>query len=154
RSFAGTMRVLVTATAAAAMLFIGVRCWQKGQRRIGIAYLLAFCLLMPVLLILVMRRYHWLAWATQNKWSLEFFRVSQNVYWGPGVEKSHMILWATNAQVWWSILLSLPCYVWMRRFTRSTVFSLVTAFMGALLCLVTLLRMGLMDWVGEYPGRF
>jgi predicted Ser/Thr protein kinase len=152
RAFSGTVRVLVTATAAVAMLFIGVRCWRRGQRRIGIAYLLAFCLLLPVLMILVMRKYQWLAWATQNQWRLEFFQVTQNVYWTPVVH--HSLTWATNAQVWWSIFLSLPAYVWLRRFTRSTVFSLVSAFMGALLCLVTLLRTGLLDWVGEYPGRF
>jgi len=59
----------------------------------------------------------------------------------------------TNAQLWWALLLSLPAYLWLRRFTRSSVFSLVLAVMAALLCVVTLLRMGLLEWIDKDPGR-
>ncbi len=136
--FAGTRAVLVNATAAAATLFIGVRCWREGQRRIGVAYLLAFCLVLPVLLMVVMGQYGLLTAPSQNNTDLEFFAQFKS------------FRQATNAQAWWSICLSLPAYFWLRRFTRSSVFSLVLAFMGVLLCLVTLLRMGLLQWS---PGR-
>src|SRR5262249_17290037 len=59
----------------------------------------------------------------------------------------------TNAQLWLALLLSLPAYIRIRTFTRSFVFSLVIAVMGALLCLVTLLRMGLLEWLDNDPGR-
>jgi len=141
RKLAGTPAVLVTAAAAAATAFIGVRCWRENQRRIGIAYLLAFCLLLPVLLMVVMGQYHWLTAPSQNKPKLEFFAQFES------------FRQVTNAQLWWSIFLSFPGYLWLRRFTRSSVFSLVLAFMSALLCLVTLLRMGLLEWVDSDPGR-
>lgn len=59
----------------------------------------------------------------------------------------------TNAQMWWAFLLSLPAYFWLRRFTKSSVFSLVLAVVGALLCIVTLLRMGMIEWFDTDPGR-
>ena len=59
----------------------------------------------------------------------------------------------TNAQLWWALFLSLPAYFWLRRFTRSSVFSLVLAVMLALLCGVTLLRMGMLEWLDKNPGR-
>jgi serine/threonine protein kinase len=139
--FAGTPAVLVTAAAAAATGFIGIRCWREGQRRIGVAYLLAFCLLLPVFLMVAMGQYGLLTAATQNNARLEFFA------------RFDSFRRATNAQLWWAIALSLPGYIWLRRFTRSSVFSLVLAFMGAMLCLVTLLRMGLLDWLENDPGR-
>ena len=43
---------------------------------------------------------------------------------------------------------------WLRRFTRTPVFSLVFSSIGALWCLTTLLRMGLLDWLDNDPGRF
>src|SRR5262249_9205808 len=51
------------------------------------------------------------------------------------------------------ILLSLPAYGWLRRFTRSSVLSLVIAVMATLLGLVTLLRMGLIEWIDQDPGK-
>jgi Protein kinase domain len=140
RTFAGTPAVLVTAAAAASTGFIGVRCWGEGLRRIGVAYLLAFCLLLPVVLMVAMGQYHLLASPSQDP-KLEFFTRFES------------FRKATNAQLWWSIALSLPGYLWLRRFTRSSVFSLVLAFMGAMLCLVTLLRMGLLEWLENDPGR-
>jgi hypothetical protein len=59
----------------------------------------------------------------------------------------------TNAQLWWAMLLSLPAYGWLRRFTHSSVFSLVIAVMSALLGLVTLLRLGLIEWLDLDPGK-
>ncbi len=140
RMFTGTPAVLAIATPAASTAVIGVRCWREGQRRIGVAYLLAFCLLSPVFLMVAMGQYHLLASPSPNK-KLELFARFES------------FREATNAQLWWSICLSLPGYVWLRLFTRSSVFSLVAAFMGALLCWVTLLRMGLLEWVDSDPGK-
>lgn len=140
-TFTGTPAVLVTAAAAVSTGFIGIRCWRGGQRRIGVAYLLAFCLLAPVFLMVFMGQYGILTAATQNNAKLEFFARFES------------FRKATNAQLWWAIALSLPGYLWLRRFTRSSVFSLVLAFMGAMLCLVTLLRMGMLDWLDNDPGR-
>ncbi|HKF21219.1 MAG TPA: serine/threonine-protein kinase [Candidatus Angelobacter sp.] len=141
RRFAGTAAVLVTAAAAATAGYIGIRCWRENQRRIGVAYLLAFCLLLPLALMVVMGQYHLLVTPSQNNPKLEFFARFES------------FREATNAQLWWSIILSLPGYLWLRRFTRSSVFSLVLAFMGAVLCMVTLLRMGLLEWLDSDPGR-
>jgi serine/threonine protein kinase len=141
RRFAGAPAVLVTAAAAASAGFIGIRCWRENQRRIGVAYLLAFCLLLPLALMVVMGQYHLLVTPSQNNPKLEFFTRFES------------FREATNAQLWWSITLSLPGYLWLRRFTHSSVFSLVLAFMGAVLCVVTLLRMGLLEWLDSDPGR-
>jgi Protein kinase domain len=140
KTFAGTPAVLVTAAAAASTCYIGVRCWRENLRRIGVAYLLAFCLLLPVVLMVAMGQYHLLASPSQNP-KFEFFA------------RFDSFRKATNAQLWWSIAFSIPGYIWLRRFTRSSVFSLVLAFMGAMLCVVTLLRMGLLEWLDEDPGR-
>ena len=141
RSLAGTPAVLVVFASAASSGYLGIRCWQQGQRRIGVAYLLTFCLLLPVWLMVAMGQYHFLTAFSHNNEKLELFA------------KFEAFRKTTNAQLWWALLASLPAYVWLRRFTRSSVFSLVTAMMGALLCLVTLLRMGLLEWVDTDPGR-
>ena len=73
------------------------------------------------------------------------------------LELSHRLEFAkqaTNAQLWWSILAGLPVCWWLRRFTRAPVFSLMFATMAALLCLATLLRMGMLEWLDNDPGRF
>jgi hypothetical protein len=139
--FAGTPAVLVTAAAAGSTGFIGIRCWREGQRRIGVAYLLAFCLLLPVSFMVFTGQYGILTAATQNNSKLEFFARFES------------FRKATNAQLWWAVALSLPGYLWLRRFTRSSVFSLVLAFMAAMLALVTLLRMGLLEWLDKDPGK-
>lgn len=141
KTFAGTPAVLVIAAAAASTGYVGVRCWRGGQRRIGVAYLLAFCLMLPVSLMVAMGQYGILTSPSHNNPKLEFFTRFES------------FRNATNAQLWWAICLSLPGYLWLRRFTRSSVFSLVLAFMGAALCLVTLLRMGLLEWVDNDPGK-
>src|SRR5262249_47988574 len=66
KTFAGPPAVLVTAAAAASTGFIGIRCWREGLRRVGVAYLLAFCLLLPVVLMVAMGQYHLLASPSQN----------------------------------------------------------------------------------------
>jgi hypothetical protein len=141
KTFAGTPAVLVIAAATASTGTMGVRCWRQGQRRIGVAYLLAFCLLLPVTWMVAMGQYGILVSPTKNNPKLEFFARFES------------FRGATNAQLWWAICISLPGYLWLRRFTRSSVFSLVLACMGAALCLVTLLRMGMLDWVDNDPGR-
>lgn len=141
RALAGTPAVIVISAAAASTAWAGVACWKKSQRRIGVAYLLAFCLLLPIVLMVAMGQYHWLAGPSQGNEKLEFFTRFESF------RKT------TNAQLWWAILLSLPCYLGLRRFTRSSVFSLVIAVQSAVLCLVTLLRMGLLEWLENDSGR-
>lgn len=121
--------------------WLGVRLWKHGQPRTALAYLLAFCLLLPILLLVGMNEYRVLASPTQGREDLELF------------SKFSRFKRTTNAQLWWSLLLSLPVYYWLRRFTRSTVFSLVLSFMVALLSLVSLLRMGMMEWLDTDPGK-
>jgi serine/threonine-protein kinase len=137
----GTAAVLVAATAASATGWSGVRLWRAARFRIAVAYLLAFCLLLPIALLVAMSEYGWLTAPSRGQESLEFFA------------KFESFKRTTNAQLWWAILLALPAYLWLRRFTRSSVFSLVLGVMGALLCWVTLLRMGLLDWLENDPGR-
>jgi hypothetical protein len=60
----------------------------------------------------------------------------------------------TNAQIWWAVLLSLPGYFWLRRFTQSSVFALVLSVITAGLYIVTLLRLGLLEWFPSDPGWF
>jgi serine/threonine protein kinase len=141
RSFAGTPPVVVIGAATLSTGYFGVRCWRQGQRRIGVAYLLAFCLLLPIMLTVGMSQFQILEAPSRGNERLEFL---------PRFESFRR---TTNAQLWWALLLSLPAYLRLRVFTRSFVFSLVIAVIGALLCLVTLLRMGLLEWLDSDPGR-
>ncbi len=146
----GTPAVLLVSTATAPMAYIGIRCWKQGQLRIAIAYLLAFCFLLPTLMLVAMKEWHILTQFSQGKESLELFSKF------PMFQKSGEgapFTGTTNAQMWWAFLLSLPAYFWLRRFTKSSVFSLALAVVGALLCIVTLLRMGMIDWFETDPGR-
>jgi hypothetical protein len=140
-ALSGTPAVLLVGTAAAATGWLGIRLWREARLQISVAYLLAFCLLVPVTWLVMMGEYRFFTALTQNREDLELF------------SKSDVYKFTTNAQLWWSIALSLPAYVWLRRFTRSSVFSLVFAVMGALLCMVTLLRMGMLEWVDHDPGK-
>jgi hypothetical protein len=137
----GTPAVLVAAAATAPTGWIGIRAWKLDQRRIAVAFLLAFCLLLPIALLVAMGEYGLFSGFTQGKKSLELFSSFDG------------FKMTTNAQLWWSILLSLPVYYWLRRFTHASVFSLVMAVMAALWCLACLLRLGLMDWIDKDPGR-
>jgi serine/threonine protein kinase len=137
----GATAVGVVSAATAAACYTGVRVWRRGRQRIGIAFLLAFCLLAPTLLVIVMNEWGVFSSFTKGREDLELWRLF------PAFKRT------TNAQLWWAILLSLPAYLWLRRFTRSSVFSLVIAVTSALLGLVTLLRMGLIEWLDADPGK-
>jgi serine/threonine protein kinase len=138
----GTLAVVAVGGVAGLMAYRGVRLWKSGQLRIGIAYLLSFCLLLPITFLVAFGEYHIFAKpATNLDWEL-LGRISKT------------FKQTTNAQIWWAVFVSLPAYVWLRRFTRSSVFSLVLAVMTAWLCIVTLLRMGLLEWLDTDPGKF
>lgn len=138
----GTPAVLVVGASCALMAWRGIKLWKDSQLRIAMAYLLAFCLLFPIFLLVITGEYHlWRKPAADEKWEL---------LWGlPETFRQ-----TTNAQLWWSVFVSLPVYVWLRRFTRSSVFSLVFALMSAILCHLTLFRFGLLDHIEEDPGWY
>jgi serine/threonine protein kinase len=136
----GTLGVIVVAGVAALMADRGLRLWKSGQLRIGIAYLLALCLLLPIVSLVTFGAYHL------------FTQVAANPDWELLRQTSESSKQTTNAQLWWALILPLPVYVWLRRYTKSSVFSLVFAVEGVLLSLVTLLRMGLLEWLQKYPG--
>jgi hypothetical protein len=136
-----TPSVVVVTAAAVATVWIGVNCWRQNQRRIAVAYLLAFCLLLPLALLVMMGRFKLLMAPSRGDEALEF------------LAQFTTFKRTTNAQLWWSIVLSLPAYFWLRRFTRASVFSLVFAVMSAALAAVSLLRMGLLQWLDTDPGK-
>ena len=70
--FAGFPAVLVVSAATASTGYIGVRCWKQNQRRIGVAYLLAFCLLLPVAFAVAMGQYQVFTAASRGDEQLEF----------------------------------------------------------------------------------
>src|SRR5260370_26316754 len=114
------------------MAYRGVVLWKSGQLRIGIAYLLAFCLLLTIAFLVAFGECHILAKPALNMdWEL-LGRISKT------------FKQTTNAQIWWAVFVSLPAYVWLRRFTRSSVFSLVLAVMATGVGLVALARIGLL----------
>ncbi len=115
-------------------VYTGIRLNRKGEKRVSIAYLLAFCLLLPIAYLLFMDVTHLFRGLTQGKEELEF------------MTQFHSFKSITNAQLWWSILLALPAYIWLRNFTKASVFSMIMSFMTSLLGLVTLLRFGMMEW--------
>jgi len=140
-ALAGAPLVLAVSAAAAPAAWLGIRCWKQGGLRIGVAYLLAFCLLLPAALLVTMGEYGIAATVAPAREKWEFLAPFSS------------FKMTTNAQLWWALLLSLPVYYWLRRFTRAAVFSLVFAVMTALLCLATLLRMGMLEWLDEDPGK-
>jgi predicted Ser/Thr protein kinase len=138
---AGPTAVLVVAAGAAPTGYLGIRSWKRGNSRIAISYLLAFCFLLPITLAVAMRTWGIGGSLTQGREDLELF-------WRFASFKK-----TTNSQLWWSLLLSLPAYCLLRRFTGAAVFSLALAVSLALLSLVTLLRMGLLEWLEQDPGK-
>jgi serine/threonine protein kinase len=138
----GKVSVGLIAGAAGLTAWSGLRLWKKGQLRVGIAFLLTFCLLLPIVLLLMMIEYRIAALPSPHKeWELlvnleEPFRA------------------VTNAQLWWAVLLAMPACGWLRRFTHSSVFSLMIAAMGVAFSLVTLLRLGWLEWAKHDPGWF
>ncbi len=160
----GTPAVLLVAATTTPIAWIGLRCWKVQQKRIAVAFLLAFCLLLPTTMLVAMKEWRLLTHFSQGKKDLEFFarfeafnetaRESVRGQDGRVTEKGISIFKGpTNAQLWWALLLSLPAYLWLRRFTRATVFSLVFSVIAALFCIVTLLRMGMLEWLETDPGR-
>ena len=119
-----------------------MREWRGGRFRVAIAYLLAFCLLTPIASLVTAEELGLFTTLTHGNLQLELFHRL-------GFARE-----ATNAQFWWAIFAGLPVCWWMRRFTRAPAFSLFFAATAALLCLATLLRMGMLDWVDHDPGRF
>src|SRR5215813_388786 len=138
---AGAAPLVVVSGATASACYSGINIWRRGRQRIGVAFLLAFCLLAPTLLVIAMNEWGIFSALTRGREDLELYHLF------PVFKRT------TNARLWWAILLSLPAYLWLRRFTRSSVFSLVIAVMAAALSLVTLLRMGLIEWLGADPGK-
>jgi serine/threonine protein kinase len=141
-ALAGAPAVLIAWVAAAPMAWIGIRDWKRGYYRVAIAYLLAFCVVVPVAMLVTMEEARFFTAITQGQLRLELFH------------RLEFSKEATNAQLWWSLLAGLPVCWWLRRFTRAPVFSLMFATTGAMLCLATLLRMGILDCLERDPGRF
>jgi hypothetical protein len=141
-SLAGAPAVLIAWGAAAPMVWMGMREWRGGRFRVAIAYLLAFCLLAPIASLVTWEEAGLFTLLTRGDIKLELFH------------RLEFARPATNAQLWWAILTGLPVCWWMRRATRAPAFSLFFAATAALLCLATLLRMGMLDWVDHDPGRF
>jgi serine/threonine protein kinase len=141
-SMSNTAAVLLAGTTIVPTIWVGIRCWKQARLRTAIAYLLAFCLLLPVTVMIVMNRLDLASGFSMGKKSLEI------------IAQFSMTQRPTNAQLWWAICLSLPAYLWLRRFTRASVFSLVFAVMGALLPLISLLRAGAIEWFPDEARRF
>jgi len=137
----GARAVLAAVAATAPSAWLGVREWKRGHLRVAIAYLLAFCLLLPVTLVVAMGAWGFFHGYTQGRKDLELF------------SKFNWTKETTNAQIWWSLLLSAPAYLWLRRFTKSSVFSLVLATAAALFSAASLLRMGMLDCIDNNQGR-
>ena len=142
KSMRGLPEVLAVWAASMPAAWIGVRTWKRGNFGVAIAYLLAFCLLAPIAVLVTLEEFHLFAGLTQGKEALElFYRLE-------ATKK------AANSQVWWALAASLPVCWWMRRFTRAPVFSLMFALMAALFYLATLLLLGMLDCLDRDPGRF
>jgi len=122
--------------------WMGVANWRQGRFRVAIAYLLALCLLGPIAVLVTVEEAHLFAGLVKDWTKLELFHRLR-------FERE-----ATNAQLWWATLSGLPLCRGLRRFTRAPVFSLVFAALASLLCLATLLRMGMLGWLDDDPGRF
>jgi serine/threonine protein kinase len=54
----GTLKVAIGASATVPMLFLGVRCWKEGSLRTGVAFLLASCFLLPIVILVAMGEYN------------------------------------------------------------------------------------------------
>jgi len=138
----GALEVMLGWAAVIPVAWIGIRTWRRGHYRVAIAYLLAFCLLTPVAALVTFEETRLFTAFTQGNVKLELF------------ERVGFAKQFTNAQIWWALLAGLPVCWWLRRLTRAPVFSLMNAFTAALLCLTTLLRLGVLDCLDHDPGRF
>ncbi len=140
-ALSGAPAIAAVWTAAAASAWPGIRNWKHGNARVAIGFLLAACLVWPAAILVTVEEARWFTGLTQGRLNLELFH------------RLDFARQATNAQLWWALLASLPFCWWLRRFTRAPVFSLLFATYAALLCLATLLRMGMLDWLDRDPGR-
>ena len=138
----GAPAVILAWAAAAPAAWIGVRDWRRGYYRVAIAFMLALCLVVPVAALVTFEEARLFTALTQGNLKLELFH------------RLEFAKPATNAQIWWALLAGLPVCWWLRRFTRAPVFSLMFAALSALLCLATLLRLGMLDCLDRDPGRF
>lgn len=141
-SLSGVPAVLTAWTAAIPAGWLGIRNWRREHHRVSVAYLIAFCLLIPAAVLVTLEEAHLFAGLTFGQARLEL------------THRLHLAKEATNAQLWWAILGGVGVCAWMRRFTGAAVFSLGVATALAALSLTTLLRMGLLDWIEKDPGRF
>jgi serine/threonine protein kinase len=138
----GAPVIAVAWAAVVPVAWIGIRTWRSGHCRVAIAYLLAFCLVAPVAVLVTLEEVHWFTALTNGNLDLELYHRLDF--------KKH----PTNAQLWWSIVAGLPVCWWLRRFTRAPVFSLMYATMAAMACLATLLRIGALEYLDHDSGRF
>jgi serine/threonine protein kinase len=141
-AIAGAPAVLLAWAASTPAAWIGMRDWRRGNYRVAIAYLLAFCLAAPIASLVTFEEAGLFRGLTQGNPNLELFH------------RLDFARQATNAQFWWALLAGLPVSWWLRRYTRAPAFSLMFAAMSAMLCLVSLVRMGALDWFDHDPGRF
>lgn len=142
RGFEGWPSVLLVSLACVPSATLGLRYWKQRQLRVAIGFLLTFCILLPAALLLAMVELGLFAGRGPKAWEL-FDRYST----------SSLLRRPANAQLWWALLFSFPTYAWLRRYTRSSVFSFVAAAALSAWSLVTLMRFGLLDWLAEDPGR-
>jgi hypothetical protein len=138
----GAPAILAVAAASAACALAGARLWRQGNLRIGIAFLLALCALLPLAALAAMTESGLFAARVAGREWIAAFPAEDG--WKP----------LTNAQLWWASAFSLPLCLWLRRFTSSSVFSMAAAAGLCALSLVTLLRMGWLEWMAKDPGRF
>jgi predicted Ser/Thr protein kinase len=141
-ALSGLPAALTAWTAAVLVGWIGIRNWRSEYYRVSVAYLLAFCLLAPVAVLVTLEEAHLFTGLTMGQPRLELWH------------RLELAKEATNAQFWWAILAGLPVCAWMRRFTHAPVFSLALAVTLAMLSMATLLRMGMIGWLENDPGRF
>lgn len=141
-ALAGAPAIAAAWAAAIPSAWLGIRHWNRGNSRVAIGFLLAFCLVTPIAALATTQEARIFTAVTQGQLRLEIFH------------RLDFAKQATNAQLWWSLLAALPVCWLLRRFTRAPVFSLMFATYAALLCLATLLRMGMLDWLDHDPGRF
>lgn len=129
--------LLAVGAAGGAALWMGLRLWRKGERRSGIAFLLAFCALLPLAVLLLEAASGIAAtpvegreWLTGEAWRT-----------------------LTNTQLWWAFAAALPAIYWLRRATGSSAFSMALAAGAVAVALITLLRLGLIEWLENDPGK-
>src|SRR5260370_1563117 len=71
----GTPAVLIAALATAPMAILAVRSWKPGPSPIALPHLLAFCFLLPIVLVIAMGEYGWLTAFTQAKNKLDLIAM-------------------------------------------------------------------------------